>query len=156
MMQRIVFDCERMKNSNTGLYHYCLNLGYHLQKHAENSEDLTFYSPSNALNRFEPGTTHLIQNSLQKYYMPSLSKFDIWHCTFQLSWYVPQRNRKIKVILTIHDLNFMHENISEAKKMSYLRRLQRNIDRSDAIICISDFARQDLLTYCNIGNRPLH
>lgn len=157
MMQRIVFDCERMKNSNTGLYHYCLNLGHHLQKNADRSTaDIAFYSPASALNEFGNENDYLIQNSLQKFYMPSTGKFDIWHSTFQLSRYVPQRNRRIKVILTIHDLNFMHEKMPEVKKMKYLRRLQRNIDRSDAIVCISDFARRDLLEYCNIGTKPLH
>jgi|GEM_PF-4065344 len=34
-MRRIVFDCERMKYPDTGLYHYCLNLGKHLEKNME-------------------------------------------------------------------------------------------------------------------------
>jgi glycosyltransferase involved in cell wall biosynthesis len=154
-MNRIVFDCERMKHDNTGLYNYCLNLGYHIRKHAEPLEDISFYSPLSAIHSFGPGN-YLQQDSLQKFLMPPLAKYSIWHSTFQLSRYVPVRNRKIKVILTIHDLNFLHEKMPEAKKMKYLRRLQRNIDRSDAIVCISDFSRQDVLEYCDTGNKPIH
>ncbi|MBK7122881.1 MAG: hypothetical protein IPH68_08755 [Chitinophagaceae bacterium] len=45
-MKRIIFDCERMKHENTGLYHYCLNLGNHLSKFtAPGMEALTLYSP---------------------------------------------------------------------------------------------------------------
>ena len=29
-MNKIVLDCERMKYADTGIYHYCLNLGNHL------------------------------------------------------------------------------------------------------------------------------
>ena len=31
-MLKILFDCERMKYFNTGLYSYCLNLGQAIQK----------------------------------------------------------------------------------------------------------------------------
>lgn len=156
-MNRVVFDCERMKHDNTGLSHYCLNLGHHLQKHADSSfEDISYYTPPAAINIFGDTSNYLQYDSLQKFYMPSLKKFDIWHCNFQLSRYVPQRNRKIKVVLTIHDLNFLHEKLPESKKIKYLRRLQKNIDRSDAIVCISDFCRRDVLEYCDTGNKPVH
>jgi glycosyltransferase involved in cell wall biosynthesis len=88
--------------------------------------------------------------------MPSLKGFDIWHCTYQNSDYVPQRNRKIKVVLTIHDLNFLYEKKEAWKRDKYLRHLQENINRSDVIVCISEFCRKDLLEHCNTGNKPVH
>ena len=70
MIPRIVLDCERMKHSNTGLYHYCLHLGRQLQKNlVEPHEKLTFYSPLNAVNKFRRDSDFLLQNSLQKFYM---------------------------------------------------------------------------------------
>ena len=46
MMNRIIFDCERMKYENTGLYHYCLNLGNHIARFTNpETEELGFYSP---------------------------------------------------------------------------------------------------------------
>lgn len=157
MIPRIVFDCERMKHSSTGLYHYCLHLGRALQKNLNPPPaDLTFYSPLTAINKFRRETEFLLQNSLQKFYMPSTSGFDIWHSTFQLSRYIPARNRKIKVVLTIHDLNFIHEKMPESRKIKLMRRLQRNIDRADVIVCISEFSRHDVLEHCNTGNKPVH
>jgi glycosyltransferase involved in cell wall biosynthesis len=157
MTQRIIFDCERMKYYNTGLYHYCLQLGHHLQIHLDKErEDLTFFTPPAAMNDLGEDADHIRQHSLRKFYMPALKGFDIWHCTYQSSHYVPMRNRKIKVVLTIHDLNFIHEKKNELKKAKYLRHLQVNIDRSDVIICISDFCRRDVLQYCNVGNKPIH
>lgn len=154
-MKSIIFDCERMKYASTGLYHYCLNLGKHIYKNSSEQENITFFSPANARIALGEQQHHLQQNSLQKFFMPSLKGFDIWHCTYQTSAYVPRRNRKIKVVLSIHDLNFLHENLTEQKKIKYLRHLQHNIDRSDAIICISEFCRKEVLEYCNTGNKPV-
>ena len=156
-MMRIVLDCERMKYNNTGLFHYCVNLGAHLQRHLNAAkEELVFFSPSNVQGIFGEESSYLTQHSLQKFYMPSLGKFDIWHCTFQNSDYVPVRNRKIKVVLSIHDLNFLYHTKSEQKIAKYLRHLQANIDRSDAIICISEFCYNEVLKHCNVGNKPMH
>ena len=157
MKKRIVFDCERMKYSNTGIYHYCLNLGQHLLEQADpEMEQLNFYAPRH-VNSFGTQNNYLAQHSLHKFLLPPLGKYDIWHATYQNTDYIPQRNRKLKVLLTIHDLNFIYDDLkSEYKKQKYLRHLQKNIDRSDAIVCISEFCRNDVMKYCDTGNKPVH
>lgn len=155
-MAQIVFDCERMKYYNTGLYSYCLNLGACILRNLNHRKmDITFFKPHRMAECFGKDSSYTQQNSLQKFWLPSLKRFDIWHCTYQNSAYIPYRNRKIKVVLTIHDLNFLYENKSAARKASYLRHLQKNIDRSDAIICVSEYTRNDVVTHCNIRNTPL-
>jgi glycosyltransferase involved in cell wall biosynthesis len=157
-MNRIIFDCERMKYENTGLYHYCLNLGNHLKKFIENDvEELVYYSPVEATNLFGKTQKHIIQHELHKFRLPVLNKFNIWHATYQDSYYMPFRNRKIKVILSIHDLNFMYDvSKSESKKQKYLRRLQMLINRADVVICISEYCKKDVLFYCDVKNKPVH
>lgn len=156
-MHRIIFDCERMKYPDTGLYHYCLNLGRYLEQNINHkTEQLYFYTPPGqqdwSLNR----SNHITQNPLHKYILPPFKGFDIWHATYQNTHYMPMLNRSIKVVLSIHDLNFIYdEKKSAAKKEKYLRYLQKLIDRSDAIVCISEFSRQDVLTHCDIKNKPL-
>lgn len=157
-MKQLIFDCERMKYADTGLYHYCLSLGSALNKKLNPAkEQLTFFSPMQAQPTMMSWQHHHItQHSLQKFYMPSLKNYDIWHCTYQSSDYVPQRNRKIKVVLSIHDLNFLHENKTEARKLKYLKHLQQNINRADAVICVSEFCKKDVLENCDTGGRPVH
>jgi glycosyltransferase involved in cell wall biosynthesis len=156
-MKKIIFDCERMKYSSTGLYHYCLSLGVHIEKKLNKSQEaLTFYSPQNAVDVFGTSSLHIYQNSLQKFYMPKLKGFDVWHSTFQNSNYIPVRNKKIKVVLTIHDLNFLHENNTQKQRFKNLHHLQQNIKRSNAIVCISEFCKNDVLDYCKVGNKPIH
>jgi glycosyltransferase involved in cell wall biosynthesis len=155
-MKKIVFDCERMKYANTGLYHYSLNLANHLQKNIDaEKEQLLFYTPAEVRHLFCKGSQCLLQNFLHKFYMPVLKSCDIWHTTYQNSQYVPVRNKKIKVVLTIHDLNFLYEKKQGWKKKKYLRHLQLNINRADAIICVSDFCKKDVLQFCDIKNKPL-
>lgn len=154
-MTRIVFDCERMRYVNTGLYQYCLNLGKSLQQHT-GLEQLSVYAPQRARTVFAPSVPVIPQHSLQKFFMPSVGQFQIWHCTYQSSRYLPQWNRNIKVLLTIHDLNFLHEDHPDHKKAGYLERVQRNIDRSDAIVCVSEFSKNDVLTHCNTAGKPIY
>ncbi len=157
-MHRIVFDCERMKYPDTGLYHYCLNLGRYLEKNISlGSEQLFFYTPGWEQDWSFSNNNHITQNPLHKFRLPSLKPFDIWHTTYQNSHYMPFVNRKIKVVLSIHDLNFMYdEKKAPAKKQKYLRFLQRLIDRADAIVCISEFSKKDVLQHCDTGNKPLN
>jgi glycosyltransferase involved in cell wall biosynthesis len=156
-MRKIIFDCERMKYANTGLFHYNLNLGRYLEKNIDlEREQLFFYTPPSAQQwSFQQGN-HISQHPLHKFWMPSLNGFAIWHSTYQNTNYLPIRNKKIRVVLSIHDLNFMYdERKSPEKKQRYLAHLQRNIDRADAIVCISEFSKKDVLQHCDVKGKPL-
>jgi glycosyltransferase involved in cell wall biosynthesis len=157
-MKHFILECERMKYADIGIYHYCLNLGNHLMDAINSrSEDLTFYAPAKSKTVLGKENDFITQHSFHKFLMPPLDKYDLWHATYQLTSYMPARNKRIKVLLTIHDLNFMYDDRKpEAKKMKYLRHLQANIDRSDAIVCISEFCKKDVLKYCKVGNKPVH
>ncbi len=157
-MHRIIFDCERMKYPDTGLYHYCMNLGQYLEKNIDSkTEQLYFYTPIGEQDWTSTPSNHITQDPLHKFILPSFRSFDIWHATYQNTHYMPILNRRIKVVLSIHDLNFLYdEKKTEAKKQKYLRYLQGLINRCDAIVCISEFSRQDVLTYCDTMNKPLY
>ena len=157
-MRKIIFDCERMKFPDTGLYHYCMNLGSYLEKNiCLRDEQLYFYSPPGEQSWSFSSINHLTQNPLHKFIMPSLGEFDIWHATYQNTNYMPFRNKKIKVVLSIHDLNFLYdEKKTESKKQKYLRHIQSLIDRADAIVCISEFSKKDVLEHCQVHDKPFY
>lgn len=158
MMNRVIFDCERMKYENTGLYHYCLNLGNHISKYTRpDREELLFYTPSGIAHLFDDHIKHILQTELHKFRMPDLNKFSVWHATYQDSYYLPFRNKNIKVVLSIHDLNFLYDpSKSEFKKQRNLRRLQMLINRADVIICISEYCKNDVSFYCDVKNKPVY
>jgi glycosyltransferase involved in cell wall biosynthesis len=156
-MNNVIFDCERMKYENTGLFSHDFQLGSQLEKIKDpTTENITFFVPPKFNGIFGKYCPYIIQHSLQKFYLPSLKGYHVWHCTYQNSEYVPVINRKIKVVLTIHDLNFLYNDAKpDFKKKKYLRHLQRNIDRSSHIVCISEFCKKDVLENCEIGNKPI-
>jgi glycosyltransferase involved in cell wall biosynthesis len=146
-----------MKYPDTGLYHYCLNLGKYLEKNISlGAEQIFFYSPAGEQHWSYSESNHFTQNPLHKFLLPPFGSFHIWHATFQNTQYMPFRNRKIKVVLSVHDLNFLYdEKKSAAKKKKYLRYLQGLINRADVIVCISEFSKKDVLLHCDVKNKPL-
>lgn len=156
-MKKIVFDCERMKYANTGLYSYCLQLGMRLPQACEPArERIVFFTPQQLKGLFGKTHPYITQHSLQKFRLPPLKAYDVWHATYQNSDYLPFFNKKIKVVLTVHDLNFLYENKPEEKKKKYLRHLQNNVDRSAAVVCVSEFAKKDVLRSCDVKNKPVY
>lgn len=151
-MTRILIDCERMKYPNTGLYTYCHALGTALLAMA--AEELCFYLPPKLGRHFGPAPAYRWQHPLHKFYMPHGKQPDVWHSTYQTTPYRP-RNSRTGRVLTIHDLNFLHENKSDAKKKKYLRLLQRNVSEADHLVAISEFVKQEVLQYLDTGNKPL-
>lgn len=154
-MANIIFDCERMKYKETGIYYYCLNLGMRIRERLDPGQQLFFYTPKNVLQTLEG--EHILQCRLHKLFTPSLPDRTIWHSTYQHSDYLPSPGGGIRVLLTIHDLNFMYdEEIGHVKKAKYLANLQKRIDRADAIVCVSEYSRKDVLAFCHTGTKPLY
>ncbi|MEJ7660003.1 MAG: hypothetical protein WKG07_10495 [Hymenobacter sp.] len=63
------------------------------------------------------------------------------------------------MVLTIHDLNFLHEKPDERTYARQLAMVRRNIQRADYLVTISDFVRQDVLRHADLlgyrGRQPL-
>lgn len=152
-MPNILFDCERMKYPNTGLYTFCSELGHALLEKVTPDEQLYFYTPPKAVSHFGPKARYLRQHALHKLYLPHYEKFRVWHTTFQSSRYNTFQ-RATKRVLTIHDLNFLHESKTAGKEKKYLAVVQRAIDRSDQLVAISHFSKNEVLQYLDTRNKP--
>jgi glycosyltransferase involved in cell wall biosynthesis len=143
-----------MRYPDTGIYHYCLNLGRELKTALGGSGVLQPYVPAHEAGRFEGPALH--HDRLHKYRLPALDGVTLWHATFQHSNYVPGRGRKLKVLLTVHDLNFLYDDhLSPEKKEQCLRGLQQRVDRADMIICISAFCKGDLEAHCTLNGKEV-
>ncbi|OJV19642.1 MAG: group 1 glycosyl transferase [Dyadobacter sp. 50-39] len=144
-----------MRHPHTGLYHYCLQLGNSiLRKVEEDKEKVAFYLPNSAEHAFGENANYVSQHFIHKLFFPDTKSVDIWHCTFQGSRYYPF-GKKVSVVLTIHDLNFLYDgNRSEKRINKYLTRLQLKIDRADHIVAISNYVLEDLRKHLNLGSKP--
>lgn len=150
-MRRIVFDCERMKYRDTGLYHFCKNLSAALNtKMNTDREELIRYIP----RHIDCGGSRINQYFFQKFLFPNIQSADIWHVTFHHSNYFPSQTTGLKIVLTIHDLNFLYKtNLQESKKAKYIHNLQTRIDRADALVCVSEYCKKDLLEHCQTDGK---
>ena len=151
---KIAFDCERMKYPHTGLFEYCRQLGLALKATSEPADKVTYYVRKGDKQFFSNEDTFLEQHTLHKFIFPWYKNLDLWHITHQTSMYVPL-STKIKKVMTIHDLNFLYEEKSESKRRNLLKKHQRNIDRVDHIVAISEFTKQDILRKLEVGNKPV-
>ena len=158
-MYKIILDCDLMRYKDSGLYHYCLNLGTYVKKKLDEEQEgrIAFYVPSAEKNSFGPDAGCIIEKKWhQKFVKPFLWDCDIWHAPFQSGRVVPAGNKKVKVLLTIHDLNCLHEGKSLKEQKDSLHKTQKLIDNSHAIVCISHHCKKDVMENLDVKNKPVH
>jgi glycosyltransferase involved in cell wall biosynthesis len=149
-----------MKYPDSGLYHYCLNLGDQIKKVLDaddRGEKIMYYVPPREKDSFKAGRACIIEkNWHSKYFKPFLWNCDIWHAPFQSGRLIPTHTRRTKVVLTVHDLNVLHEDKPDKERVESLQRTQKLINASHAIICISEHTKSDVLKNLEVRNKPLY
>lgn len=159
-MYKIILDCDLMRYRDSGLYHYCLNLGRYVKEACNTEQDgrISFYVPPAEKHSFGGDASCIIERKWhQRLIKPFLWDCDIWHAPFQSGRVlVPPKNKRVKVLLTIHDLNCLHEGKPAKEQQESLNKTQRLIDRSDAIVCISHHCKSDVLAHMDVKNKPVH
>ncbi|MBI5856154.1 MAG: glycosyltransferase [Sphingobacteriales bacterium] len=66
------------------------------------------------------------------------------------------KNRKVKVLLTVHDLNCLYEDKSAKERRLSLQHTQKLIDRADAIVCISNHCKKDVMENTDTNGKPVY
>ena len=160
-LPRVCLDCEALKELNSGFSHFVVPLARELLalNQRQPRYHLSFFTPPAARGVLGTrGVNYLTQRSFHKYFNPHSYRLRLWHATQQLSWYVPT-SPVTKVVLTVHDLNFLHENPDEHTYSRQLAMVRRNISRADYVVTISDYVLQDILQHADLlgytGEQPL-
>ena len=153
-LPKIIFDAERMKYPYTGLNSYCHYLGNSLKNELDKTNNtINYYTPKNINKIFGEESVYIEQNNLHKFYLPVKTQNCIWHNTYQNSNYFPS-NSKSKILLTIHDLNFIYDRKkSLKKKKKYLKSIQKNINKASHIVTISKSTLNDVKNHLDIQNK---
>lgn len=151
----ILFDAERMKYPNTGLFYFCKQLAQSLiTKAPEANAQVQLFLPSNQQQQFSGDTKILPIQFWYKYHLPVFKQIDIWHTTSQDSAYFPFHFKK-PIVFTIHDLNYYHdERKSMAKRNNWLKQLQKKVDASSHIVFISEYTAKDVQAHINLKGKP--
>src|ERR1043165_4059436 len=119
-MDKIILDCDLMRFPDSGLYYYCLNLGNYVTRLLNDNglAKMKFYVPPKEKFTFGAPSNTIVEESFHRFFKPFLWDCKIWHAPFQSGRILPHSNKSIKVLLTINDLNPIHEHKlqSEIKK----------------------------------------
>jgi glycosyltransferase involved in cell wall biosynthesis len=153
-MKQVLLEMEKLKNPHSGLGQFCMNLGEELQKSETSDLGIDLYLPSNLKGAFGEQFNYVTHTALHKLLPPSSKKYDIWHCLQQDSHYLPS-DKSTKLILTIHDLNFL-EKYKGAKQKRKLNSLQKRVNRATAITVISKFTELMVRENLELGDTPVH
>lgn len=149
-MAWVGFDSERLKTPQSGLGKFCEFLGNALLE--DNRFDFQFFQKKKT-KRIFPKPAQYGKLYDHNKFMGVSTGVDLWHCTHQLSSYLPS-DKSIPVLSTIHDLNFLYESSHEFKIKRKLGKVQQLIDRSSALVFISQFTSDQVHKYLEIPDIP--
>lgn len=167
---RIVVDLEKLRHINCGLGRFSLHFAQELLRIAPGRFDPVFFLAEGTDRHLPEGGFEKITTApwkkevalrrLRPLIRPFLrpSRIDLWHVTNQMSKYLPLDDR-VPVVLTIHDLTFLHETPHDEQLRRIERKLadiQAKVDRSAAIVTDSQYVASDVQAHLAVGDRPVH
>jgi hypothetical protein len=167
-LPRVVIDLEKLRHINCGLGRFSLHLGEELLAIAPGRFQPVFFLPPGCGRYFPGGGFDRIDVStwrkerLLRLVRPLTQPFlgapaaSLWHVTNQTSKYMPL-DRRIPVVLTIHDLTFLHEAPRAGREREIGRKLaaiQAKVARSTLIATDSAYVADDVRRNLDVGARP--
>jgi len=152
-MKKVFLEMEKLKNMNSGLGQFCFQLGNTIFQSSSLKFEPHFFLPAKLKNIFGNHFNYIKSSTFCKFF-PVKGRFDIWHCLHQESSYWPSSG-SAKIILTIHDLNFLEIKKSKWKQKRRLKKLQNLIYRADAITVISKYTEKVVRENLKIPDIPL-
>jgi len=171
---RVVLDLEKLRHANCGLGRFCRHLAQGILALVERPFEPVFFLPqrlpAETVRHFRAEGVEQIEvspwrkESFAGLYRPLLAPFrsrhryDLWHVTNQTSKYLPL-DPAVPVVLTIHDLNFLHDDRHRSRPHAVTRKLadvQRKVDRAAAIVTDSHYVADDVATYLRLRGKPVH
>lgn len=144
MKKNILIDVERLKYPRSGIANVCISLIRGLDEKLCHF-NYTLYGPEKNIPATQSDFKIINWKFWQKKIKINTSSFSLIHVTHQLSDYFHSKKSNQKKVVTLHDLNFLHDK-SYARKIEKSKKLvQKNIGNADAIVCISEFVKDDFL-----------
>lgn len=146
----IVFDATRLKYPNTGLYHFTLELGCALQRISlQEGVHIEFLERGD--HPILPFGSRKV-TAIDKLIARNPSGAKLWHSPYQFYRYKVPSN--VVQVLTVHDLNFLREK-NAVKQSKYLKKLQQQVDRADAVVAISQFTARDIADHIDMKGKQI-
>lgn len=148
-MKNILLDLERLRYPNSGIAKVFINLAQGLQ-HKEPIYNIHLFGPKSEIENNKINLKVKERKAFHKFYERFSSAYQLIHVSHQLSPFFIKDYKKTIKIVTLHDLNFLHENLSDKKRNKMLDKVRKCLRYADYIVCISHFVKQDFLNNKNL------
>lgn len=148
----------RVEHWHDGLGEFSLQLGRQLAAAAPGLRSnegivLHYHLPARWRGTFGPQVQYIDATALQRLFHRRREHFSVWHSLHQFNRFKPPQKVRQR-LQTVHDLNFLV--LKQGHKAArYLMRLQRLLERCDAVVTISEFVRRDLQAHA-ASRAPIH
>ncbi|NDC63367.1 MAG: glycosyltransferase family 1 protein [Planctomycetia bacterium] len=167
---RVVLDLEKLRHIHCGLGQFSLHFAREMLRTPDRRFEPVLLLPRGAERHFPgvdvetirvaPWRKEVVLRMARGVVQPLLptSSIALWHVTNQMSRYLPLDGR-VPVVLTIHDLNFLHVAPHDEHLRSIGRKMadmQRRVNRAAAIVTDSAFVASDVAEHFDLGGRPVH
>lgn len=103
--------------------------------------NLIYIVPTSYIGRFGDKVTYIDRHTTAREISKAHPRIDLWHSSHQLLGIMP--GKRIPRLLTIHDVNFLHEK-KGLRKLKHIIRLKRRMKRSVHIVTISQYVKDEL------------
>lgn len=161
--KNILLDFERMEGLYTGFYYFNLHFGKSLLKLAPEYLEFSFYLVQSQFGIFGDNVRYESRHSygkprskfLQFFKKNGLRDYDIIHISDQHSRINPV-SKNSKIVLTVHDLNYLVELDNPRQVEEERKKHQRIIDMADHIVCVSNFSKKTVLENLDTKEKPVH
>lgn len=147
MPRELLIDVERRRYPRSGLGFYCACLERALRELAESVGDELSFSFYGKKVEDGPQDYKPFASWHRHITNPYTWGKDLVHATHQMQEGLLLGSKRAKYVVTLHDLNYLYEQLSPLQRYRRHRATRRNLERADAIVCISEFVRQSLMEH---------
>lgn len=151
--KRVLVDLSILKHLHCGFGQIAWNYGLYYKDHYVDDLDITLLLPKKYMGAFGNNVKYKKSRRIYRVLPWLLPSYDVWHSIHQLVSNPPSRLRS-KVILTIHDLNYLYEK-SGFKINKYHNKVQNKVNRASYITTISHFTLKDVNAHLKLSNKPI-
>jgi glycosyltransferase involved in cell wall biosynthesis len=147
MKPSILLTLDSMRVANTGLHTFGLRLGREILRQGGAELDVNAYTYPVQHGFLGRAAGYVRHRTFHRWFFPLGRRFDVVHFTDQYCRFGPARVNG-KTIMTVHDLNQLHEQQAGSRKLErYLRRMRVKIAGAHRIVAISHFVAADVVRH---------
>lgn len=140
----ILIDMERLRHPNSGLANVFRNIAGGLEE-LQTKFEFSYYGSPKTLGSRILSSKIIAYKRWHKCFETFSKHYDLIHVSYQNSPFFRKKYKHTKKILTLHDLNFLHEHLPAQKRRCLYRKVNATLRHVDYIVCISRFVKEDFL-----------